>query len=85
MKETKAEIAHAGAIDDGSANDVAAFREGETSGHAVIGHHTAVARQDEGLLTVNHHMEAELEPTAKRTSSMFSSQLMTVTAQKSTP
>ena len=34
---------------------------------------------------LTHHMEAELEPTARRTLGMSSSQLTTVQAQKITP
>ena len=45
-------VAQTGAVDDGTAQGVAPLLEGETTGHAIVRHHAAVALEQEHLLTI---------------------------------
>jgi len=52
INKSDAEIAHAGAVDDGAANDVSALVEREAFGDAVIHHHAPIAEEVHGFLAV---------------------------------
>ena len=50
--QAHAEVAHAGAVDDGATDDIVSLIEMEAVGHAVVGHHAAVAREKEHLAAI---------------------------------
>ena len=85
VKEADTKIAHSGSVDNGSPDNILSFFKVSRLDRQSS---FTIRRSPDKMTTsspFSHHMEAEFEPTDILTFGMSSGQLITVTAQNSTP